>query len=171
MKKQNVLVSGTTFSLSIESSDTLTIDGESYRFDFLAEPNGINTLTLMGRIVPVFCKRISENTIDVWINNNILSVQLEDPRAHLLRQLKSLVKTDNQPILIKAPMPGMVVTVEVKLNDMVDSGAGLLILEAMKMENEIRSTVRGRISRVEVANRTPVEKDQLLLTIDPIGSP
>ena len=63
-------------------------------------------------------------------------------------------------------MPGMVVRCEVKEGTTIAAGDGLLILEAMKMENEIRATRNGTVKRILVQDRQVVDKGDLLLTIE-----
>ena len=66
---------------------------------------------------------------------------------------------------VQAPMPGMVVTVKVQPNQEVKIGEPLLILEAMKMENELRSPVNGRIQKIWVETGKKVEKGEKLLVL------
>jgi pyruvate carboxylase subunit B len=67
---------------------------------------------------------------------------------------------------VVAPMPGMVVRVEVEVGQRVDAGAGLVVVEAMKMENEIRASRPGVVAEVHVGVGQPVEKGAPLVTID-----
>ena len=72
------------------------------------------------------------------------------------------------PKALKAPMPGMVVRVEVEVGQTVAPGDGLVIVEAMKMENELKSEGAGRVSRVLVQPGQTVEKDQTLIEFEPV---
>lgn len=71
---------------------------------------------------------------------------------------------------VSAPMPGRVVKVSVRVGDVVAAGAGLLSIEAMKMENEVQAPCDGRIARVSVEAGATVEADQELLTLEPVAS-
>jgi pyruvate carboxylase subunit B len=64
-------------------------------------------------------------------------------------------------------MPGKIVQVEVKEGDRVAPGSGLLIIEAMKMENEIRSEGTGIVRAIRVKPGDAVERDAVLIEIDP----
>lgn len=66
---------------------------------------------------------------------------------------------------VKAPMPGNILQVNVKPGDIVKEGQQLMILEAMKMENEILAPVSGRIGAIAVAKGSSVESGSLLCTI------
>ncbi len=67
---------------------------------------------------------------------------------------------------IKAPMPALVVRVEVEIGQKVKPGQGLLILEAMKMENEIKAHSAGIIKEIYATKGKPVEKGELLMLLE-----
>lgn len=69
----------------------------------------------------------------------------------------------NKVLEMKAPMPGMVLKVLVNAGDEVKKGDNLLILEAMKMENILKSTTDGTVSKVLVKQGDKVEKNQILI--------
>jgi biotin carboxyl carrier protein len=71
------------------------------------------------------------------------------------------------PSPLTAPMPGLVVRVLVEEGDRVDPGDGLVIVEAMKMENELRAGEAGRVGRIHVQEGAVVEKDEPLVTFQP----
>ena len=66
---------------------------------------------------------------------------------------------------VRSPMPALVARVEVSPGETVHPGQILVVLEAMKMENDVRSPAGGTVQSVAVAAGATVEKDQLLLTI------
>jgi pyruvate carboxylase subunit B len=65
-----------------------------------------------------------------------------------------------------APMPGLVVRVNVKAGDTVEAGQGLIVMEAMKMENELRVQAAGRVKTVLVTPGSVVEKGALLIELE-----
>ena len=67
--------------------------------------------------------------------------------------------------IVKSPMPGRVVKVLVAKGDSVEVGRGLVVLEAMKMENEVRAKVAGTVAEVHVAPGTAVEGSAKLVTL------
>ena len=69
------------------------------------------------------------------------------------------------PVVVRAPMPGLVVRVEVADGQRVDAGAGLVVVEAMKMENELRAARAGVVQTVHVTAGQAVEKGVPLVTI------
>ncbi len=67
---------------------------------------------------------------------------------------------------LKAPMPGLVVKIEVREGEKIKAGEGILIMEAMKMENEIKSPWEGKVKKILVQERQTVEKDQPLIILE-----
>jgi pyruvate carboxylase subunit B len=90
-----------------------------------------------------------------------------DEKAILLAQMQKQSSSKHE-LTIKAPMPGLVVAVEVQIGDVVAPGSGLLILEAMKMENEIRSQAKARVRKIDVEKSSRVEKGQTLIHLEPV---
>jgi pyruvate carboxylase subunit B len=90
-----------------------------------------------------------------------------DERRRAIRELAGPTALSHGPLEVHAPMPGLVIKVEVAEGDQVERGQGLVIIEAMKMENELRATAPGRVSAVRVAAGQTVDKGQTLLVIEP----
>ena len=165
-KSSIVRIFGREFSVAVVGPGIVEIDGQEYPYELEHLENGNGILRLGGRTMSVLCREKSSTDYDIWIQRHAFSTQIQDPRAQLLRRLKGIASSESGPIVVRAPMPGLVSAIEVSVGDSVDSGQGLVILEAMKMENELRSPVRGRIRSVDVRHRAPVEKGQILLVIE-----
>lgn len=101
--------------------------------------------------------------VQLKINNRIYSISVKDRFDRLLEQMGLNAGAGQRVNAVKAPMPGLVVEVRVKVGDQVASGDALVILEAMKMENIIRSAGDGVIKKVHVATGEGVEKNQVLI--------
>lgn len=87
------------------------------------------------------------------------------------RQIQSLIDrraTGPSGGVVRAPMPGLVVRVEVSAGERVSAGAGLVVVEAMKMENELRAARPGLVVKVHVQAGMTVEKGTALVTLDPL---
>ena len=93
-------------------------------------------------------------------------VEALDERARAIRDLAASTAKPSGPAPLVAPMPGMIVRVHVADGDVVQPGQGLVVMEAMKMENELRATAAGTVRRVHVASGTAVEKGALLLELE-----
>lgn len=105
-------------------------------------------------------------TYDVKLNGRRYRLQLEDEKT---RSIRRLIKTDTKQagrVEIKSPMPGLIVDILVKKGDRIEKGDSLVVIEAMKMENEIRSDISGTVKRILKNARDPVERDTLLMIIE-----
>jgi len=105
-------------------------------------------------------------TARVKVNNTVYSVTLKDQFDDLLKslgmELTSVVKHKD----VKAPMPGMVLSVLVSPGQSVEKETPLVILEAMKMENVIRSPTEGVIKKVSAVQGNAVEKNAILIEFE-----
>ena len=68
--------------------------------------------------------------------------------------------------IIRAPIPGVILSINVELEQEIEPGESLLVLEAMKMENEIHSPVKGRVREIRVSKGDRVDRNAILVVID-----
>jgi biotin carboxyl carrier protein len=102
------------------------------------------------------------------VNGRLVRFALENELERRSRPARS--RTAVSGARVSAPMPGRVVKVGVRVGDIIAAGAGLLSIEAMKMENEVQAPCDGRVVRVSVEAGTTVEADQELILIEPLSS-
>jgi biotin carboxyl carrier protein len=105
---------------------------------------------------------------DGWLlqrGGEVLTVQVTDERTRALQALRGVRSHGDAPGLVRAPMPGLVLRVEVEVGQQVAAGGGLVVLEAMKMENEIRSAGAGTVKAVLVEVGQAVEKGAPLVEV------
>jgi pyruvate carboxylase subunit B len=108
---------------------------------------------------------------DGWLiqrGGEIWPAEVVDERTAQLRALGKDQGSHDAPGLVRAPMPGLVLRVEVEAGQEVAAGSGLVVLEAMKMENEIRASGPGRVKAVLVEPGQAVEKGTGLVEV--VGS-
>jgi biotin carboxyl carrier protein len=106
-----------------------------------------------------------ELTIVVAIDGMPLPVRVSDARRRIAGNGTSR-RAPSGPSLVKSPIPGKVVKVMVRAGDQVKGGQGLIVVEAMKMENELRAPRDGRVASVSAAEGTAVESGQTLATLE-----
>ena len=95
-----------------------------------------------------------------------LEVEVLDERTHHIRSLTGTGENRKTVDVLKAPMPGLVVRVLTQSGDAVSAGTGLVVLEAMKMENELKASAAAVVKAVRVAPGEAVEKGQVLLEFE-----
>lgn len=93
-------------------------------------------------------------------------VEVQDERTRHIRSLTGQGQRPAGPAILKAPMPGLVVRITTAVGEMVPAGAGVVVLEAMKMENELRTVAAGRVAAIHVRPGQAVEKGQALVEFE-----
>ncbi len=115
----------------------------------------------------VFSVQIEAKKNEVRLGPHVFEAQVEDERSAALKKFQSGAQSETGITTIKAPMPGLIVRVEAQKGESVKKGQSLLVIEAMKMENEIKSPLSGLIMETMVESRMTVEKGAPLLQIKP----
>ncbi|MEQ9467711.1 MAG: acetyl-CoA carboxylase biotin carboxyl carrier protein subunit [Ekhidna sp.] len=100
------------------------------------------------------------------VNDQLLNVSVTDHIDQILDKLGMDVAASTAVKDIKAPMPGSILNIIVAEGDEVRQGDQLLVLEAMKMENVIKSSGEGKVSKIYVAEKQNVEKNQVLISFE-----
>ena len=102
----------------------------------------------------------------VRIHGVTYDVAVEDERAHLLAGVRSLTAGGGSgELVIKSPMPGLVIDVAVKVGDVVEAGQTLVVVESMKMHNELRAPRAGTVRAIRVETGAKVAQNTILLTL------
>jgi pyruvate carboxylase subunit B len=108
----------------------------------------------------------SRGRYTLWMDGFRYEVEALDERTKAIRELSGASDAPTGPAPLIAPMPGMIVRVTVQVGDRVQAGQGLVVMEAMKMENELRAAAGGTVKAVHAKPGTPVEKGALLLELE-----
>lgn len=108
----------------------------------------------------------AEKTFTIRVNNGLYELQVKDQFDLLLEKLGMHQMQGVQVLNIKAPMPGMVLSVDVKEGDEVQKGDPVLVLEAMKMENVLKADGDGKVKQVNVKKGDAVEKNAVMVEFE-----
>ena len=136
--------------------DVLTLREKCDHFNVIRNNNSFN--------VSVLESDYEEKKFIVSVAGNIYTVDLKDRYDLLLKNLGLENALQTKITDIKAPMPGLVLDINVKEGDEVKKGDKVLVLEAMKMENVIKSPTDGIIKSITVKHSQAVDKNQVLIT-------
>jgi biotin carboxyl carrier protein len=144
------------------SRTEFSLDGQGVAADVVELESGVLSVLLGGAVFEV---RVApaESGIRIAIDGHEYFVEYEDPRQWRRGGSGSVGAQGRQNIT--APMPGKIVRLLVKNGDKVEQGQGLLIIEAMKMQNEIKSPKEGTVEKVAVAESQPVNAGEVLAVI------
>ena len=153
------------YSIEIINRNLIIVDGVSYEVDFSSiSGQPVYSLLLDGKSYEGYMYP-DEDDWEVLLQGSMYAVNVEDERERRLRQALGEGPTLSGEFHLKAPMPGMVVTVPVSEGQKVLKGDVLIILESMKMQNELTSPRDGVISRMRVKQGDSVERKQTLLSV------
>lgn len=129
----------------------------------------LHQVTIDGRPLLVPLERVGPGrwSVTAWGEKRDASVL--DERAKQIEGLVRRSEPASQGGVVKAPMPGLVLRIPVSLGQAVAAGQGVLVLEAMKMENEIKAPAPGVVASIPVQPGQAVEKGQVLLHMGPVA--
>jgi pyruvate carboxylase subunit B len=167
--RYHVSVGGHTRTVDV-TADGVTIDGRAVDASLSHVPGTpVRSLLLDGSSHRVVARRAAAGVWELHVRSRRLTAEVVDERTRRVREMTGAASRNTGPRPLRAPMPGLVVKVEVAVGDEVQPGQGLVIVEAMKMENELRAESAARVSRVRVEPGQAVEKDQILIELEAPG--
>ncbi len=167
MKKYHVRIEDRCFDIEVDEFGKYWIDGKEIEFTLHTSDTLTAVARLENRSYEVILDRNcpDESACVLYVNGRGIPLTLEDEKTALLKQFEGSESAGSRNKSIKSPMPGKINKVLVQAGDEIQEGQGVLILEAMKMENELKSPSAGTISRVHVKETDTVEKNELLIEI------
>ncbi len=164
--KLELEIESKTFSVDWEQKNdniTATIDGTSYELVIMSPSPNVYTLLLNNKVYELAIEpNPLTNTNQVKVVNQVITTKIVDHRQRGHKTDK--VASGTQPI--SAPMPGRVVQVLKNVGDEVKSGEGVIIVEAMKMQNELGSPKNGIVTAIKVKPGQNVVSGEVLAIIE-----
>ena len=160
------------------------IGGEDYEVDLDGDGVHIDGDDVAARVVPIDGTPVrmvsigeevhrvvvrpgtSRGRYTLWLDGYRFETEALDERTRAIRDLSGAATGPTGPAPLVAPMPGLIVRIHVQVGDQVQPGQGLVVMEAMKMENELRIQAVGRVRNVLVAPGSVVEKGALLIELE-----
>jgi biotin carboxyl carrier protein len=158
-----VTVSDTTYEVDIDENG-VHVDGEPVEVSALqVAGTDVHSFLVDGESHRVVASSSGKGGWDLHLKGRHERAEVLDEHTKTLRDMSAARAGPMGPRAVRAPMPGLVVKVEVEEGDLVEVGTGLLIVEAMKMENELSAEAPARVGVIHVAAGQAVEKDQILM--------
>ena len=143
----------------------VAVDGKIFEVDFQSiGDQPVYSMLLDGESFEAYVYP-SEDEWQVLMQGRLFPACVEDEREKRLRAAAGGGVAEREEFHLKAPMPGLIVSIPVSEGQEVEKGDVLLILESMKMQNELKSPRAGKISRVRVKSGDSVEQRQTLLSV------
>ena len=161
----DVTIDGKNYRLELNRADgrwDCRLDGREVRIDAVLARRDVLSILIEGKAYEIKRERTATD-MHLWVGSARYAVQLRDPRS-----LRSRASADDAkgPRKLFAPMPGKVVRVLVKEGSEVEAGQGLVVVEAMKMQNEIKSPKKGIVRKLVAAEGANVNAGDVLAVVE-----
>jgi biotin carboxyl carrier protein len=157
---------GKPHRLELERADAewiCRLDGKLIAIDALIPRKDVLSLILDGHSYEIKREQTATD-LHLWVGDMRLPVELRDPRS--LRSRRNTGEDAKGPVKILAPMPGRVVRVLVEIDHDIEAGVGVVVVEAMKMQNEIKSPKKGRVKKISATLGAAVNPGDVLAVIE-----
>ena len=165
--KFEVLINNTRRIVDLERDANrwrISLDGDAIDADAIEVAPNIFSILLNGESHEIRVTPTPSGALTLQTGHRDFTAEVIDPRAWRGRRHSTLEAEGRQQIV--APMPGKIIRVLVRTGETVQAGQGLLVVEAMKMQNEIRSPKSGTVERLLVKEGQPVNAGEILAWID-----
>jgi biotin carboxyl carrier protein len=165
--EQEFVIDDKVYQLQTEFKDGryhINIDGRDYDVDYTSISDNCLSLLIDGRTLTIY---FSESNERKYLSVDGEQFCIQEAKAENIRAGEADATALKEAPIICSPMPGKVVKLFVKEGDEVEKGQGLVIVEAMKMENEIKSPVNGTVDKVNFAPGDLVDAAQPIIEIKP----
>ncbi len=161
-----VTIADRTFIVEL-GGEHATVDGEPADVEVARLPDSeLHHVRIDGRAFPIDLSRGEEaGAWEVSIGGRRWAASAVDERTRAIREMAGAQPMETERT-VKAPMPGLVVSIPVEVGQQVQAGDGVVIVEAMKMENELKAPGDGTVARIEVEPGQAVEKGAVLIVLE-----
>ena len=161
----DVTIDGNSHRLELEHSEKIwrcRLNGREVKMDAVLTRPDVLSVLIEGRAYEIKRERTAVD-LHYWVGPVRYSAEVRDPRS--LRSRKGTGNNDAGPRKLIAPMPGKVVRLLVAEKEEVEAGQGILVVEAMKMQNEIKSPKKGTVQKIVVMEGASVNPTDVLAII------
>ncbi len=162
--KYVAVINDQSYEIEIDNDGAILVNGELRDVDFLNLGGSLYSIITENKSLEAVIDD-DEGKIAVMMGGQLFETQVLDERAMLLMQRRGGLKITSGEV--NAPMPGLIVMVTVELGQNVEQGDTVVILESMKMQNELKSPVAGVVTAIHVEASQAVDKGDMLVEIGP----
>jgi pyruvate carboxylase subunit B len=162
----HVTIAGRVLAVELDGG-RVTVDGADVgAADVVTLPGTpVRHLLLDGRSVLVVAER-GQAAWNLHVDGWPVSAEVVDERTRAIRAMTARTAGPQGPRPVRAPMPGMIVRTDVEAGERVAAVQGVVVMEAMKMENELKAETAGVVARVLVTAGQAVEKGTVLIEFE-----
>ena len=158
----------TNSEITLTKSNGLWLKNADNNVEIIQKDNETLIVITESKVFTIYCNHIDKEnkTISFLKNGENIKIKLREPLDELLKSMGLEDAMTPKVSDVKAPMPGLVLEINVKAGDIVKKGDTLLVLEAMKMENTIKCPNDALIQSVAVNKGQAVDKNAILVNFD-----
>jgi len=163
----DVIVDGKTHRLELTHGDKTwlcKVDDQEIEVDAALTARDVLSVLVGGKAYEVKRERSLQGDLHMIIGSARYAVDVQDPRS--LRTRRAAAGTEAGPRKVTAPMPGKIVRILVAEKDEVKAGQGIIVMEAMKMQNELKSPKDGRVQTILTSEGSTVNPGDTLAVIE-----
>lgn len=163
--KYTTIINAKEYTVEVLDEKHVSLNGQVLEVDFESvSGQPVYSLIIGGKSYEGYVYPDEQNW-QVLLHGRLYQASVEDEREKRLREAAGGGVAANGEFHLKAPMPGLVVSVPVSEGQVIQKGQVLLILESMKMQNELKAPKDGTVSRIKVKAGETVEQKQALLSV------
>jgi biotin carboxyl carrier protein len=165
--KYEVLINGHSHQIELERADKgyeATVDGEAFTLDVAMTARDVLSIIHDGRNYEAKREYSLLGETHIIVGSERFLAEVRDPRS--LRSRRAAAGQEAGPAKILAPMPGKIVRIITFEGNEVEAGQGLVVVEAMKMQNEIKATKKGKVTKIAVKENSAVNAGDLLCIVE-----
>jgi len=162
-----VSVNSSKLNIKVINDNELTVDDEDIKYELHQVCDHSFILKLNNKVFELTSEKLNSDLFKVLVQGYQSEVTVRTAlQQKAFKLLESSAGIHHHHINVKAPMPGLILKINKSIGDKVELGDTIMILEAMKMENDLKSPASGIITELKVTEGMPVEKNTLLFSIE-----
>lgn len=161
-----VSINSSKLNIQVKNDNELTADDEKFNYELLPVCQHSFILKLNNKVFELTSEKLNSELFKVLVNGYQFEVTVRTAlQEKAFKLLENSVRSQHHHMNVKAPMPGLILKIRKKIGEQVELGESVIILEAMKMENDLKAPASGIIENIFVIEGSVVEKGIKLFSI------
>ena len=161
-----VSINTSKWNVKVLSDEELLVDEKKYNYELIPVCNNSYFLKLNNEVFELTSEKLNNEVFKILLNGNDFDVTIRTAlQEKAFKLLENSAVSQQHHLDVKAPMPGMILKINKKAGEKIEQGESVIILEAMKMENDLKASASGIIENIFVKEGSAVEKGTVLFSI------
>ena len=159
-------INGNEYEVELHNDGQISVNGETYTTDVeMLSGSSVVSLLINNRSYEAAVAPLERDSWQILLRGEVYEARVQDERAYRLAKARGELDSDTGEVPTKSPMPGVIVALPVAEGAPVSKGQTVVILESMKMENELKATRDGVMLAIKTAVGASVEKGEVLVLV------